>query len=125
MAPDKARGRRTTALTWGAIALVCVVGVLVGWLVSDSAVRTAGYGPAASITVLAASGVSTVAGMLVAGGIVRTARLPCVIVLAAVAGAVLPLAVVALTNGDGYGIPLVLAVVGMEWLAVSAVRAGS
>jgi hypothetical protein len=47
-----------------------------------------------------------------------------VIVLAAVAGAVLPLAVVAITNGDGYGIPLVLAVVGMDLLAVSAVRVG-
>jgi hypothetical protein len=122
------RGNRATALTWGAIAEVGLAGVALVWLISPSVAGTAGYGYPLSMALLVFSMLFTAVGMaivLVAPRLSRGVRLAITLLLAVTAGSVIPLAMTGLlaAGSAGYGLLLVLAVIGMELLAVSIPRA--
>jgi len=103
-----ARGNRAAALTWAAIAEAGLGGVLLVWLISPSAAETAGYGSVLSVHRLA-----------------RPIKLIMTLLIAVTAGGVIPLALAELFAADsgGYGFLLILAVIGMEVLAVQIPRA--
>jgi hypothetical protein len=109
-------------MTWAAIAEVCLVGVGVVWLVTTAGTH-AGYGRIGSIAVVALSVVLTAVAALSPSGMRRGPRLFIAGFLAVVAGGVVPLAITDLFTGLGVGIPLALAVAGMEVLAVHLIRA--
>ena len=103
-------------------------GVLLVWLISPSAAETAGYGSALSISVLVASMLFTAVGMGIVLSVHRLARpikLIMTLLIAVTAGGVIPLALAELFAADsgGYGFLLILAVIGMEVLAVQIPRA--
>jgi hypothetical protein len=115
-------------MAWAAISGICLVGVIIIWLISPSAAAHAGYGRAGSITVLALSVLLTATGVVVAvsaSRLRRGPRLTVAIMLAVVAGGVIPLALTDLVGPGVTGVivPLVLAVIGMEFLAVFLIRA--
>jgi hypothetical protein len=123
-----AHGNRAAALTWAAIAEAGLGGVLLVWLISPSAAETAGYGSALSISVLVASMLFTAVGMGIVLSVHRLARpikLIMTLLIAVTAGGVIPLALAELFAADsgGYGLLLILAVTGMEVLAVQIPRA--
>lgn len=98
------------------------------WLISPSAAGTAGYGLPLSMALLVVSMLFTAVGVLVvlvAPRLSRSVKLTITLLLAATAGGVIPLAMTGLFAADsgGYGLLLVLAVVGMEFLAVNIPRA--
>lgn len=116
------------ALTWAAIAEVGLAGVVLLWLISPSAAGTAGYGSPLSMALLFVSMLFTAVGVLVvlvASRLSRGVKLTITLLLAATAGGVIPLAIAGLSaaGGGGYGLLLVLAVIGMEFLAVHIPRA--
>ncbi|MGH3811573.1 MAG: hypothetical protein ACRDUV_03820 [Pseudonocardiaceae bacterium] len=128
MARRAERGNRTVALTWAAIAEVGLAGVLMVWLISPSAAGTAGYGSPLSMILLVVSMLFTAVGMgalVIAPRLPRSVKLAMTLLIAATAGALIPLALTGLfaTGGGGYGLLLVLAVIGMEFLAVTIPRA--
>lgn len=121
-------GRCPAAMAWAAIAEICLVGVIIIWLTSPSAAAHAGYGRAGSITVLAVSVLLTAMGVVVtvsASRLRRGPRLTVAIMLAIVAGGVLPLALTDLVGPGSPGVivPLSLAVIGMEFVAAFLIRA--
>ncbi|MGH4008861.1 MAG: hypothetical protein ACRDTH_12015 [Pseudonocardiaceae bacterium] len=122
------RGNQAAALTWAAIAEVGLAGVLVVWLISPAAAGTAGYGFPVSMILLVVSILITAVGMgvlRVAPRLPRNIKLAMTLLIAATAGALIPLALTALfaTGSGGYGFLLALAVIGMEYLAVTIPRA--
>lgn len=128
MARRAERGNRAAALTWAAIAEIGLAGVLMVWLISPSAAGTAGYGRPLSMILLVVSMLFTAVGMgalLVAPRLPRGVKLAMTLLIAAAAGALIPLALTGLfaTGIEGYGLLLVLAVIGMEYLAVNIPRA--
>lgn len=128
MARRAERGNRAAALTWAAIAEVGLAGVVLVWLISPSAAGTAGYGYPLSMALLIFSMLFTAAGIaivLVTPQLSRGVRLAITMLLAATAGSVIPLALTGLlaAGSGGYGLLLVLAVFGMEFLAVNIPRA--
>jgi hypothetical protein len=119
------RAKHTVAMTWAAVAEICLAGALFVWLISPWAAAHAGYGTAGSVAVVAASMVLTVVGVVTVLGaarLSRTARVTITVLLAAVAGGVIPLAMIDFISGVGMGPLLLLAVIGMEFLAVHLVR---
>jgi hypothetical protein len=121
------RGNRAAALTWAVIAEVGLAGVALVWVISPSAAGTAGYGYPLSMALLVVSMLFTAIGMaivLVAPRLSRGVKLAITLLLAATAGTVIPLAMTGLLAADsgGYGLLLVLAVIGMEFLAVNIPR---
>jgi hypothetical protein len=114
-------------MAWAGIAEICLVGVIIIWLISPSAAAHAGYGHTGSITLLALSAVLTATGVVVAlsaSRLGRGPRLTVAITLAVVAGSVIPLALTDLVGPGltGVVVPLALAVIGMEFLAVFLIR---
>lgn len=114
-------------MTWAAIAEVGLAGVLMVWLISPSAAETAGYGSPVSIILLVVSMLLTTVGMgvvLVAPRLPRGIKLTMTLLIAVAAGALIPLALTGLVaaGSGGYGLLLLLAVIGMEFLAVSIPR---
>jgi hypothetical protein len=122
----RGRGTRTVAVTWAAIAEICLVGAVILWL-GTSAGAHAGYGKLGSVALAGLSILVTVVavvGAFSSSGWRRGSRLAVAGVLAVTAGGVLPLAITGLvTAGAGVGLLLALAVVGMEILAVHLIRA--
>lgn len=114
-------------MTWAAIAEVGLAGVLFIWLISPAAAEKAGYGFVFSSILLVLSMLFTAVGvltLLAAPRLSRGFRLTVTLLLAAIAGGVLPLAMTGLFTAQsrGYRLLLVLAVVGMEFLAVRIPR---
>src|SRR5437763_6309596 len=110
----KSKSRRFAAMTWAAIAETCLVGVIIIWLISPSAAAQAGYGRAGSIIVLALSMLFTAMGVVMtlsASRLRRGPRLTVAILLAVVAGGVIPLALTGLVEPGATGVivPLALA----------------
>lgn len=128
MARRVQRGTRATALAWAGIAEVGLAGVLFVWLISPTAAETAGYGSRLSILFVAGSMLFTAVGalaVLVAPRLSRGVKLTVTLLLAATAGGVIPLAMTGLFSSESgkYGLLLVLAVIGMEALALHIPRA--
>jgi hypothetical protein len=114
--------RAWAALAWAAIAEACLSGVAILWNISPSARQSAAYGPMPSQVMLAVSMLLTAAGagaVLLGPRLNRPARLALTVVLAGTAGGVLPLALAALlpAKPGGYGLLLILAVIGMAGVA--------
>ena len=126
---ERAEGNnRVVALTWAAIAEVGLAGVILLWLISPSAAGSAGYGSPLSMVLLIVAMLFTAVGglvVLVISRLSRGVRLAATLLLAAAAGGVIPLAITGLSTagGGGYGLLLILAVIGMEFLAVQIPRA--
>jgi peptidoglycan/LPS O-acetylase OafA/YrhL len=104
------------------IAEVCLSGVAILWSISPSARQSAAYGPMPSQVVLAVSMLLTAAGagaVWLGSRLSRAAKLAITLVLASTAGGVLPLALTALlpAKPGGYGLLLILAVIGMAGVA--------
>lgn len=117
-------------MSWAAIAEAGLAGVVFVWLISPTAARTAGYGPPLSMLLLAVSMLLTALGalaVLVKPRVSRGVKLTITLLLAATAGGVIPLAINGLFSSEsgGYGLLLVVAVVGMEVLALLIPRANS
>lgn len=115
-------------MAWAAIAEAGLAGVVFVWLISPTAAETADYGPSLSILLLAVSMLLTAVGalaLLVAPRLSRGVKLTITLLLAATAGGVIPLAMTGLFSSEsgGYGLLLVLAVIGMEALALRIPRA--
>lgn len=117
-------------MAWAAIAEAGLAGVVFVWLISPTAAGTAGYGPPLSILLLTVSMLLTAAGalaVLAEPRLSRGVKLTITLLLAATAGGVIPLAIIGLfaAESGGYGLLLVLAVVGMAVLALFIPRATS
>lgn len=111
---------------WAAIAEVCLVGVGVVWLMTSAGAH-AGYGRFGSIAVLVLSVLLTAIAMVAAvrsPGIHAATRITLAGILALAAAGVVPLVITDLVAGPGVGLPLALAVAGMEILVVHLIRAG-
>lgn len=115
---------RSTALTWAAIAEVVLCGLLFALIVAFDGDDGVPFGVPGASAVLLAAIVTTAAGAVVAGRGAGVSAGPRIAVTALVAVAAGLVAVLAITcffspNGSvaGLGIPLVLAVVGMNVVA--------
>lgn len=118
---------RSTALVWAAIAEVVLAGAALALLVAFDADDGVPFGVPGAVAVLVAAIAVTAAGTALAAsgaGGTRPVALGTALLVAVMAGLVAMLAIACFfaSNGSvaGLGIPLVLAVVGMDVVAVRA-----